>query len=45
MDWDNVIAFTRLVESILKGVANDAADPVWLKDDFFGRIYDGPMQK
>ncbi len=45
IDWDSAVAFTRLLENLLGAVADETADPVWLKGDFFGRIYHGPMQE
>ena len=45
IDWSSAVAFTRLLENLLGAVADETSDPVWLKDDFFGRIYEGPMQE
>ena len=45
IDYDAMQRFTQVNYEIAKGVANMDERPRWKKGDFFGRIFDGPMEE
>jgi hypothetical protein len=45
IDWPSAVGFAQLFGGLIERVARESEDPVWLADDFFGRIYNGPMQE
>ena len=44
VDFDAVAKFSSTKYSIARGIANMETRPVWKRDDFFGRTFDGPME-
>ncbi len=40
IDWPSVDAFAALITDLTRNVANDQTAPVWLPNDFFGKLFD-----
>lgn len=45
VNFDALAKFAKVNTEIAMGIANMPERPVWKKGDFFGRIFEGPMEK
>lgn len=44
VDFDALAKFSDTNQSIARGIADMASRPVWIRGDFFGRTFNGPME-